>query len=275
MASEDDGPPRDTLGAFLRTRRARLDPADYGFPTARRRTPGLRREEVAQRAHVSVTWYTWLEQGRGGAPSADVLDRLARALELTEDEREHLQLLADPRPPVPPRGPREVPGRLTRLLAALDPTPAYIKNAVWDVLAWNHAATRVLTDYGRLPAPQRNVLRLFFEPGRPRDHLPDWPAVAAFVVAAFRADAARAGMPPEAEALIAELTEVSPEFRALWAAGDVRSHGGGHKYLLNPEVGPIALEYGAFVVDGERDLGLVVYTPASPEDAAKVRALCA
>src|SRR3981081_1119035 len=147
------------LGTYLKDRRAKLDPAAFGFPLTRRRTPGLRREEVAQRANVSATWYTWLEQGRGGAPSADVLDRIARALMLTDVEREHLFLLALGRPPEARYRRNEgVTPRLQRGLAALDPTPALIRTATWDVVAWNRGATVMLVDYATLPPEQRNML---------------------------------------------------------------------------------------------------------------------
>ena len=133
------------LGTYLRDRRTKLDPAALGFPSERRRTPGLRREEVAQRANISPTWYTWLEQGRGGAPSADVLDRIARALMLTDVEREHLFLLGLGRPPEARYRKNEgVTPRLQRVLDALDPSPAVIRTAIWDVVAWNRAATVML-----------------------------------------------------------------------------------------------------------------------------------
>ena len=142
----------NSLGAYLKHRRAKLDPAAFGFPADRRRTPGLRREEVAQRANISPTWYTWLEQGRGGAPSADVLDRIARALMLTDVEREHLFLLGLGRQPeVRYRKDGGVTPRLQRVLDALEPTPALIRTAMWDVVAWNRAATGLLIDYGSLP----------------------------------------------------------------------------------------------------------------------------
>src|ERR1700751_2072810 len=151
------------LGTYLRDRRTKLDPAALGFPPERRRMPGLRREEVAQRANISPTWYTCLEQGRGGAPSADVLDRIARALMLTDVEREHLFLLGLGRPPeVRYQGDEGVTPRLQRVLDALNPSPALIRTATWDVVAWNRAATVMLTDYGLLPPEQRNVLRLMF-----------------------------------------------------------------------------------------------------------------
>src|SRR5580698_10108876 len=135
-------PDDNLLGTYLSDRRMKLDPAAFGFPARQRRTPGLRREEVAQRANISPTWYTWLEQGRGGAPSADVLDRIARALMLTEVEREHLFLLGLGRlPEVRYRGNEGVTPRLQRVLDALDPSPALIRTAIWNVVAWNRAAT--------------------------------------------------------------------------------------------------------------------------------------
>src|ERR1700761_5601945 len=128
------------LGAYLKDRRTKLDPAAFGFSHSRRRTPGLRREEVAQRANISPTWYTWLEQGRGGAASADVLDRIARALMLTQIEREHLFLLGLGRPPeVHYKAAEGVTPRLQRVLDALELSPALIKTATWDVVAWNRA----------------------------------------------------------------------------------------------------------------------------------------
>src|SRR6201994_853782 len=151
------------LGTYLRDRRAKLDPTAFGFAAGRRRTPGLRREEVAQRANISPTWYTWLEQGRGGAPSADVLNRISRALMLTDAEREHLFLLGLGRPPEARyRKSDEVTPRLQRVLDALDPSPAIIRTAVWDVVAWNRAATVMLMDYGSLAPDQRNILRYIF-----------------------------------------------------------------------------------------------------------------
>src|SRR6202008_5205797 len=126
------------LGTYLKDRRTKLDAVALGFPSARRRTPGLRREEVAQRANVSATWYTWLEQGRGGAPSAEVLDRIARALMLTDVEREHLFLLGLGRPPeVRYRKDEGVTPRLQRVLDGLDPSPALIRTAIWNVVARN------------------------------------------------------------------------------------------------------------------------------------------
>jgi transcriptional regulator with XRE-family HTH domain len=175
---------------------------------------------VAQRANISPTWYTWLEQGRGGAPSADVLDRIAQALMLTDVEREHLFLLGLGRPP-------EV--RYRKDFIFLDP---------------------------RVRAAQY-----------------DWASVARLVVGAFRVDAARAGAAAEVAPLVDELCRLSPEFKILWQDNDVRSHGESVKHIRHPVLGPIAFEYSAFAVDGRPDLSMVVYNPATPADAEKIRSL--
>lgn len=264
--------PETALGTFLRDRRARLDPAALGFTAGRRRTPGLRREEVAQRAHISPTWYTWLEQGRGGAPSADVLERIAAGLMLTEPEREHLFILGLGRPPEPRYQPAAgVTPRLQRVLEALPHSPAIIKNATWDVVAWNRAATLVLMDYAALPPERRNILRLMFEHAHVRAAQEDWLSVARFVVGAFRADAARAGI--ETADLVAELSRTSPDFAALWKDNDVARHGDGVKRLNHPELGAIDLEFSLFPIDGRPDLSMMVYNPATPDTAGRLRAL--
>jgi len=276
MANSIDGAQgrENLLGAFLRECRARLDPAAFGFSTARRRTPGLRREEVAQRANVSATWYTWLEQGRGGAPSADVLDRIARAMMLTDVEREHIFLLGLGRPPeVLYRPPEGIAPRLQRVLDALELCPAFVKTPLWDVVAWNRAAAVVFTDYALLEPSRRNILRIIFREGRVRAGQSDWQSVARFVVAAFRADVARAGAEQEIRSLVNELCATSPDFAAMWRDNDVRAYGDGAKLLHRPQVGPIAMEYSAFAVDGRKDLGMVVYNPATPADAEKIRLL--
>jgi transcriptional regulator with XRE-family HTH domain len=265
------------LGSYLKDRRSRLDPVAFNLPTTRRRTPGLRREEVAQRAHVSVTWYTWLEQGRGGAPSSDMLDRLARALVLKEAEREHLYLLAQGRPPeIKSSG--FTPGvseRLQRLLDALESSPALIKDAAWNIVAWNEAAAAVLIDYATLSPGDRNVLRLVFCHPRLRATMPDWEQTARFAVATFRAELARTGTSQQAQALIEALSCTSPEFAAMWRNLDVQKHGEGTK-RIQPEVGElITLEYSSFAVDAQASLGMIVYMPATPADAERVKALIA
>ncbi|EGP06349.1 putative DNA-binding protein [Bradyrhizobiaceae bacterium SG-6C] len=270
MPSPDD----NLLGTYLKDRRAKLDPASFGLPLKRRRTPGLRREEVAQRANVSATWYTWLEQGRGGAPSADVLDRIARAMMLTDIEREHIFLLGLGRPPeVRYAAAQSITPRLQRILDAFDISPAFIKTPTWDVVAWNKAAAAVLTDYAQLAPEQRNILRLIFRDSHVRSRQDNWGNVARFVVAAFRADAARAGATHAVQGLVDELSRESPEFAAMWRDNDVRTHGDGTKTLHHASVGPLQMEYSAFAVDGRPDLGMVVYNPLTKGDADKIRAL--
>jgi transcriptional regulator with XRE-family HTH domain len=264
----------NSLGTYLKDRRAKLDPTAFGFSLKRRRTPGLRREEVAQRANVSATWYTWLEQGRGGAPSADVLDRIARAMMLTDAEREHLFLLGLGRlPEVRYRAPEGITPRLQRLMDTLEYSPAFIRTATWDVIAWNKAATAVLTDYSTLPEGQRNVLRMIFRDSRVRAAQSNWQSVARFVVASFRADVARAGAAREVQSLVDELCATSPEFAAMWRDNDVQAHGEGNKILHHPVAGALSMEFSAFAVDGRPDLNMVIYNPATPEDADKIRAL--
>lgn len=263
------------LGIYLRDRRTKLDPTALGFPSERRRTLGLRREEVAQRANISPTWYTWLEQGRGGAPSADVLDRIARALLLTDLEREHLFLLGLGRlPEAQYRKNEGVTPRLQRVLDALEPVPAVIRTATWDVVAWNRAATVMLIDYGSLPPDQRNILRFIFLDPRARASQDDWESVARFVLGAFRVDAARAGAAAEIEPLVAELCRLSPEFKVMWSDNEVRAtHGEAVKHIRHPVLGSLAFEYSAFAVDGRTDLSMVVYNPTAPEDTQRIKSL--
>ena len=269
--------PENRLGIYLKQRRTKLDPTAFGYPAARRRTPGLRREEVAQRANISSTWYTWLEQGRGGAPSADVLDRIARALMLTDAEREHLFLLGLGRPPEVRYQPTAgVTPRLQRVLDALNPSPAIIRAATWDVVAWNRAATAMLVDYGALPPEQRNILRWIFLDPRARTAQYDWESVARSVLAMFRLETARAGAAVDVGPLVEELCGRSPEFKAMWRDNDVRgAHGEAVKRIRHPVLGPLAFEYSAFAVDGRTDLSLVIYNPATPEDAARIESLLA
>jgi transcriptional regulator with XRE-family HTH domain len=261
----------NALGRFLRDRRLQLDPVAFGFGGGRRRTPGLRREEVAQRANISPTWYTWLEQGRGGAPSADVLGRIAAGLMLTESEREHLFLLGLGRPPEAHyKNIQGVTPRLQRVLDALSPTPALIKTATWDVVGWNQAATVFLRDFSALPPGRRNMLRLMFvDPGM-REAQEDWNAVARYIVAAFRADAARAGAGGEIVQLVEELSRTSPEFAALWEEGAIAPPGESVKRFKHPQLGKIELEISAFAVDGRTDLSMIVYNPITRETADRM-----
>ena len=261
------------LGSYLKDRRTRLDPAAFGF-SGRRRTPGLRREEVAQRANISATWYTWLEQGRGGAPSSDVLNRIANGLMLTDAEREHLFMLGLGRTPEvlykPAAG---VTPRLQRVLDSLEVCPALIKTATWEVVAWNKAAAMVLTDYGKLPPGERNILRSIFLNPAARAMQHDWEGLARSVVGAFRADAARAGAVSEVAALVDELCRVSPQFKTFWLENDVRLNSEGTKRIKHPKLGSIELEYSSFAVDGRPDLSMIVYNPVDVAVADRILAL--
>jgi len=264
------------LGTYLRDRRSKLDPVALGFPASRRRTPGLRREEVAQRANISATWYTWLEQGRGGGASADVLDRLARGLMLTEVEREHLFLLGLGRlPEAREQDSDDVSPRLQRVLDALEPSAAMIKNGCWDVLAWNNAARVLLCDYNALPLHDRNILRQMFLNPAVREAQQSWEGAASFVVAAFRADITRLGLIEKSQPLIDELSALSADFRRMWRDNDVRNFGGGVKHMRHPQLGAYAVEYSAFAVDGRPDLAMMVYNPLTAEDASKIRDIIA
>jgi len=272
--NENESANDNRLGNYLKNRRTKLDPATFGISGSRRRTAGLRREEVAQRANISAAWYTWLEQGRGGNPSADVLDRIASALMLTEVEREHVFLLGlGHQPEVRYRGGDAITPRLQRLLEALPYSPAIVRTATWDVVAWNRAAAAVLTDYSSLPPERRNILRMIFCDPRVRAAQFDWESVARFVVRAFRIDAARAGADAEVAPLVDELCRSSPEFAAMWRDNEVQTHGEGVKHLRHPVLGPISLEYSAFAVDGRPDLQMIVYNPATPADQERIRSL--
>ncbi len=205
-----------------------------------------------------------------------MLGRIATALMLTDAEREHLYLLALGRPPQARYQPSDdVSPRLQRLLDALEVSPTLVKTTTWDIVAWNRAAAMVLTDYGALPPDQRNVLLQIFLSPRVREAQFDWEAVARFVVAAFRADTTRGGESVKARAaeLVEQLTRQSPEFPAMWRDHAVSGYGEGVKRIRHPILGEIGFEYSSFAVDGRPDLGMVVYNPATPQDAARIRGL--
>lgn len=272
MTPQDD----NLLGNYLRERRQRLDAAKLGYTLLRRRTPGLRREEVAVRACVSTTWYTWLEQGRGGAPSEEVLERLARALELSAAERDHLFLLAQNRlPGVTWQAGVDVSPSLQRVLDSMENTPALVKTAEWQVVAWNRAATKVFVDYAELPPAQRNILLMMFRNEEMKKRLPDWHKVTRGMVANFRADVVRTGASEHVRALVEELCEMSDTFRQLWQSQEVSQHGEGIKQLWLPDEGVLEMEYSTFAVEGKPGLSLVVFNPRQQHDRECVARLMA
>jgi hypothetical protein len=171
------------------------------------------------------------------------------------------------------RAPEGITPRLQRLLDTLEYSPAFIRTATWDVIAWNKAAASVLTDYGMLPEGQRNVLRMMFQDPRVRATQSNWQSVARYVVASFRADVARAGAARNVQSLVDELCATSPEFAAMWRDNDVQAHGDGVKVLHHRVVGPLSMEFSGFAVDGRPDLAMVIYNPATAEDAEKIRRL--
>jgi transcriptional regulator with XRE-family HTH domain len=265
---------RDELSDFLRTRRAKVMPSDVGFADgARRRTPGLRREEVALLANIGTTWYTRLEQGLPINVSVDVLDGIARALRLTTDERRHLYLLAGVSMPPAPQEEERVSDLVLRVLHSLDPSPAYIRGRRWDVLAWNRAAD-ALSDFSSTSGPSRNtVWRLFRDPGMPC-RLGDPGCMQRRAVANFRAVAAKYPNDPSFLELIDDLKMNSAEFRELWAQHDVMGAVEGLKRYVHPDLGELTLDYTAFELPGDGDIRMIVLTAApGSESERKLRLL--
>ncbi|MGF1481406.1 MAG: helix-turn-helix transcriptional regulator [Cyanophyceae cyanobacterium] len=258
------------LSSFLKNRRSRISPGEVGLPEGvRRRTPGLRREEVAQLAGVGVTWYTWIEQGRDIQVSVQVLEGIARALKLNLDERNHLFLLADQSPPIASIQSQESVSPL--LLQALDrfsANPAYITGQRWDLLAWNQSACAVFGDFGSLPLQERNILWFVFTNENLRQNLVDWEAHARLVLAQFRASYSRYIGDPWFVELINDLEVASPKFRLWWVEHDVLGRIDGHKEIAHPLVGRLALNYVVFKVADRPNLEVVMYLPLPESDTA-------
>ncbi|GAA1073242.1 MULTISPECIES: helix-turn-helix transcriptional regulator [Kitasatospora] len=268
---------RDGLGAFLRARRAMVRPESLGLPEygRRRRVPGLRREEVAQLAGVSVDYYVRLEQGRGGGTSTEVLDAVARVLQLDATERAHLHRLArPPREDAVAAAPAEVRDGV-RLVLDMLAGPAFVLGRCMDVLAWN-APAEALLGLSDLPEGERNMARHAFLDPRARAFYPAWEQVAAETVAHLRLDAARHPADRRAAAFVGELSARSPEFRRLWDGHAVAEKTHGRKLLRHPTAGLLDLGYETLALPGDPALLLVVYTaePGSPE-AERLAALSA
>jgi transcriptional regulator with XRE-family HTH domain len=260
------GPAANQLGVFLRSRREHLRPVN---DTGRRRTAGLRRVEVAARASISVEWYTRIEQGRGGRPSRRVLDAICTALELREDEREHAFVLAFGAPATadPFAGGAQLE-RTQRVLDHLMPWPAYLKSPTWDVLAWNAASRRFLTDYPSIPATDRNVLRILFTDPTTRERIEDWQEEAKLAVATFRLEQARwNAFSASVDGLVRTLRDESAEFAAIWDLNEVGHLGQGIKRLrVGPGEETVSLHYESMSVDALPGAGIVVYAPVGPRD---------
>ena len=256
---------RQDLADFLRTRRMRLSPEQVGLiHGGRRRTPGLRREEVAQLANVGVSWYTLLEQGRAIHPSIEVLHSIADALQLTLDERQHLFLLADQQyfSGAQITNEEEVSPALRRVLDALNPIPAYVIGRRWNFLAWNTTAEHVLLLSKSVPPYEYNaVWRIFVNPMSHILYNPKWELVAQRVLAEFRADSVRYADDEWFKRLIADLQHVSPEFRAWWPRHDVRGRSDGRKDIEHPLVGCLMFEHTTLQVPTAPELKVMIYTP--------------
>ncbi|MGO2149267.1 helix-turn-helix transcriptional regulator [Halomonas sp.] len=251
---------RTELGEFLRSRREQVTPEEVGLPVGkRRRTPGLRREEVAALAGVGLTWYTWLEQGRDIRASADFLDRLARTLKFDATERRHLFLLAHQRLPAEPgKTWCIVPPLIHRLMNDLPTRPAYVLNLRWDVLAWNHAGDR-LFGFSKHPPEQRNLLWLLFADAATRGLFDPWEEQARQMLASFKRDVARAPEDPAINALIKMLIHVDKDFKTWWAGQDIHGPCHGVRHFHFAPLGALDFEHTSLLVDEDRHLRLVYY----------------
>lgn len=264
---------RRQLIDFLKGCRARLTPSQVGLPdTNRRRTPGLRREDVAALAGVSVTWYTWLEQGRDIQVSADVLERIATTLRMSADEREYLFALVQHRP-APPTGARTetLSPAVMRMLESLG-VPAIILTARWDLVAWNEIARQLLRDYSKLPPERRNLLRLLLVDDAAYQRDPDaFETMVRRLLAKFRVDYSQAGDDPAFEELIADLDASCPVFRRYWGLAEVV---GKHEAVVTlPQISDIIFEHSSYVPEGSSHLRLVIFAPYDEASTRRLREL--
>jgi transcriptional regulator with XRE-family HTH domain len=263
------------LAAFLRTRRERLAPADVGLPAPRRprRTPGLRREEVAELAGVSVDYVVRLEQGRGVRPSPAVLDALARALRLSEDERGYLFDLAGQRPAARSTGARRAASALAYLVDDLSPLPAMLIDYRFDVLAWNAEMAALMLDFGEVPDGRRNTLWLCLMHPALRDFYVDRERIIRECIAELRTACAAHPDDGVLADLIATLASCSEEFARLWALRDVKVNGRGRKRLLHPKAGPLTVAYEVLAPIQDPHQRLVIYRAADPASQAALDTL--
>ncbi|MFE0456087.1 helix-turn-helix domain-containing protein [Streptomyces sp. NPDC058914] len=269
---------RVELSEFLRTRRARLKPEDVGLPDfgRHRRVPGLRREELAQLAGVSVAYYTRLEQGNGRNVSAEVLDSIARALRLTDAEHAHLTHLAKPKhKKKPATRPQQVRASLGQLLDLMDAVPAYVVGRRAEILAWNRMAAAVFGDWGELPVAERNWARLVFLRPEYRELFVDWEQKAIDIVCVLRMDAGCYPDDPRLSALVGELSVKSEDFRRLWATHDVKEKSHGVKLLKHPLVGELSLNFESFRLADDSEQSLVAYHAAPESPSAEALRLLA
>lgn len=272
----------DEITPFLKARRAALDPAELGLPNGvtRRRVNGLRREEVAQLAGISVDYYTRIEQGRAPAISDAVLDAIARALRLTDHEHTYLRNITAPGRRVAagacaPADRPEVRPQIRELLDAMTTVPAMVYGPGADLLAWNRIAELVYaTDFAALPEEDLNGARMVFLDPKARERYPDWDQVAEHTVSLLRADVGRYPEHGRAYRVMCDLRDRSPEFKRLWENQDVRDRDNGVKRLMHPEVGELVLTFEAFELPTDPGQRLCTYTgPTGSETERKLREL--
>jgi transcriptional regulator with XRE-family HTH domain len=269
------GTRRQELAAFLRSRRERLRPEQLGLPRSRRRrTPGLRREEVAQLAGVGITWYTWLEQGREINPSPQVLEAIARTLRFDAHERTHLFTLAGVT--VTPTEIDECEALFPTaraLLDSLEPNPAVLMNSRWDLLAYNRVHASFFSDLDGIPSEDRNCIWLAFTDPEWRRVIVDWDEVTLRMVGEYRAAMAEHVDDPTWRSLVERLLEASPEFRARWQRHDVRRVESARKRVRHPELGLLTLDYTNLWLDPSLGARIVAFTPTDAGSAARLREL--
>ncbi|MFF7725421.1 helix-turn-helix transcriptional regulator [Streptomyces sp. NPDC008001] len=273
-AGTPPGTPRQELGAFLRSRRERLTPADVGLPAApRRRTPGLRRAEVAHLAGISGSWYAWLEQGRVRT-SEQVLRSVARALLLDEDETAHVLSFLDEHAPASGRTPRWVSRNLLSLLEAMDPHPAVVIDPHWDLLAWNTAYAALLTDPARLPPKQRNLLWLVFRWPPARALLARWEPEARSLLGQFRSQAARRPGDRRYAEIIEELS-ADPDAARWYGLRETTAFHPAVRHFRHPRVGDLRLRYVKLAAVDQPGHHLLAYVPDDEPTGKALRALTA
>jgi transcriptional regulator with XRE-family HTH domain len=251
---------RRELGSFLVSRRARLQPHDVGLPAGRRRTRGLRREEVALLAGVSVSWYTWLEQGRDIHVSPAVLTRISEVLRLTRAEVVHLFALACELAPPEPLD-SEVTGNLKLLVDAVEPFPAYVLNNRWDILAWNPACAELFLDFGALVPHERNALRLLLVHPTYRSLIVNWETLARGCMESFRVARSKSLDKRRFDELVHVLSTCSPEFKKWWPDQDVQMLSEGVERFDHPTQGLLDVPYVFLVPEGNPDLTLITFFP--------------
>jgi transcriptional regulator with XRE-family HTH domain len=260
---------RRELAEFLRSRRRQVDPRVAGVPGGGpRRTPGLRREEVALLSGVSHTWYTWLEQGRDIRPSRQVVDALARTLRMSPAEHEYVLRLTGHGGAVPAGAAEDMPAHVQRLLDALGPSPAYAITAGWTIVGWNRAYERLYPGVAAVPAAERNLLWLVFTDPAVRSLLADWAGDSRRFLTQFRAEVGPRLADPEVVDLVTRLEAASPHFRTGWASHDVDRFSSSERRFEHPHVGTLLLEHHQLTPADAPGLQLVVYTAAEGGDAA-------